>query len=350
MTPKDLGYKMPPEWTRHACTFMEWPTSEELWPGGLEEACLAYAEAARAIAMFEPVIMIVRPDRAATAARLCGPAVRILEMEHDDSWMRDNGPTFIVNARGEVAGVNWRFNAWGGKHDRWELDNLVAPRLLRYLGVPCFNAPLVLEGGSIHTDGEGTLLTTEECLLNKNRNPYFNKREIEVILKQYLGVEKVIWLRKGLDGDMTDGHVDNVACFARPGVVLAMSCSDPGDPNYEILQENMAILSAVSDAKGRKLRVIPVEQPPATYYRGTRLLLSYINFYFVNGGIILPCFGGACAATDERAARVLQSVFPDRKIVKINGLPIARGGGNVHCITQQMPAGIPEQVQGVRYA
>ncbi|MQL50740.1 agmatine deiminase [Desulfofundulus thermobenzoicus] len=350
MTPKDLGYKMPPEWTRHACTFMEWPTTEDLWPGGLDEARQAYSEVARAIARFEPVIMIVRPELSAAAARLCGPAVHIHEMEHDDSWMRDNGPTFVVNAGGEVAGINWRFNAWGGKHERWEQDNLVAPRLLDYLKVPCFNAPLVLEGGSIHTDGEGTLLTTEECLLNQNRNPHLNKTEIEKILKQYLGVDKVIWLRRGLEGDETDGHVDNVACFARPGIVLVQSCSDSGDPNCEILQENMAILRGATDAKGRKLRVIPVEQPPATYYRGVRLPLSYINFYFVNGGIVMPRFGGACAAADDHAARILRSVFPKRKIVEINGLPIARGGGNVHCITQQMPAGMPEQVREVRYA
>lgn len=343
---KDQGYRMPPEWAKHACTFMEWPTSEEYWPGGFEDARRAYAEAARAIAAFEPVTMLARPDLAAVATRLCGPAVRIMEIEHDDSWMRDNGPTFIVNTKGEIAGINWKFNAWGEKFNHWSKDNLVPPRLLEHLGVPCIDAPIVLEGGSIHVDGEGTLLTTEECLLNKNRNPHLNKKEIERVLKQYLGVEKIVWLKKGLDGDDTDGHVDNVACFAGPGTVITQVCPDPGDPNFEITRENISILRKSSDARGRKLEIVQVEQPPATFHRDARLVLSYINFYFVNGGIVMPRFGGNCAASDELAASVLKRVFPDRKVVGINGLPIARGGGNVHCITQQMPLGIPESAGG----
>lgn len=337
MNPQDLHYFMPPEWLRHTCTFMEWPVNEEQWPDIYEDATGAFAEVARAIARFEPVTMLANPGLATETARVCGPTVKILEMEHDDSWMRDNGPTFVVNPRGEMAGINWIFNAWGEKFCPRDKDNQVAPNLLKHLGVTCFNAPIVLEGGSIHVDGEGTLLTTEECLLNKNRNPHLNKEEIGEILKQYLGVEKIIWLRKGLYGDETDGHIDNVACFTRPGVLLAHKCSDPNDPNYEILKENLSILEHFTDARGRKLEVIKIELPPARYFGGNRLTLSYINFYFVNGGIIVPVFGGDCEETDRNALSVLKKTFPDREVVAVDGMPVIKGGGNVHCITQQMP-------------
>jgi len=248
--------------------------------------------------------------------------------------MRDNGPTFVVNTKGGIAGINWIFNAWGGKFP-CEKDNLVAPKLLSHLGIECFDAPFVMEGGSIHVDGEGTLLTTEECLLNKNRNPQLSREEIEVFVKRYLNIEKIVWLKKGLYGDDTDGHIDNVACFARPGVILAQTCSNTDDHNFERSRETVETLKNATDAKGRTFEIIEIEQPPAYFYQGVRLTLSYLNFYFVNGGIILPVFG---ADTDSSAVSKLKQVFPDREIVTVNGLPIARGGGNIHCATQQMPA------------
>lgn len=340
MTQQEQNYRMPAEWGPHSRTFMEWPASEEQWPGGYQDACRAYAEVARAIAGFEPVTMIVKPGISGQAAFLCGPSVDILPMEHDDAWMRDNGPTFVVGQRG-VAGVNWQFNAWGEKFSPWQEDNLVAPRLLRHFKVPCLDAPVILEGGSIHVDGEGTLLTTEQCLLNKNRNPRLEKKEIEDILKRYLGVKKIIWLKQGLDGDETDGHVDNVACFAKPGLVLVQNCHDPADPNYDIMAENMEILQEATDARGRRLEIMEFLQPAPVYLDGARLPLSYINFYFVNGGIILPSFGENFCTTDEFAAVLLRDIFPDRKVVTIDAMPIIKGGGNVHCITQQMPALVP---------
>lgn len=340
MTPQDLNYRMPPEWGVHERTFMEWPVNEEQWPGGYQDVCRAYAEVARSIAGFEPVTMIARPELAREAAFLCGPDVDILPMEHDDAWMRDNGPTFVVNQSG-VAGVNWQFNAWGEKFRPWKDDNLLTARLLNQLKLPCFDAPIVLEGGSIHVDGEGTLLTTEQCLLNKNRNPRLDRKEIEDILKQYLGVKKIIWLKRGLDGDETDGHVDNVACFAKPGLVLVQNCQDPADPNYDIMAENIEILQEATDARGRRLEIMEFQQPSPVYLDGARLPLSYVNFYFVNGGIILPCFGESFCATDEFAAALLRDIFPERKVVTIVGTSIINGGGNVHCITQQMPAIMP---------
>ena len=350
MIPQEKNFKMPAEWVRHERTFMAWPVSREQWPDGYETACRAYASVAKAISGFEPVTMIARPELAGEAAYLCGPSVDILPMEHDDAWLRDNGPTFVVSGDGHVAGISWRFNAWGGKFSPWEADALVAARLLSHLKLHCFQAPIVLEGGSIHVDGEGTLLTTEECLLNKNRNPHLSRAEIETVLQQYLGIRKIIWLKRGLDNDHTDGHVDNVACFARPGLVLAQACNDREDPNYAITQENIAILEGSRDARGRKLEVVRIQQPPPVYWHGSRLPLSYVNFYFVNGGIILPIFGGICRITDELAVALLKDIFPERKLVTVDAMPIVSGGGSVHCITQQMPAARLNEEWGSRYA
>ncbi len=340
MTPAELGYQMPPEWAEHQRTLMEWPVKEAEWPEPFEDILPAFASVVKAIARFEPVTILASPHLLEEAARFCGSGVEIMPIGHNDSWMRDNGPTFLLNQQGNLAGVNWIFNAWGGKFPS-ELDNLVAPKVLQYYHVPYFDAPIVMEGGSFHVDGEGTLLTTEECLLNPNRNPNLNREAIESYLKKYLNVSKIIWLKRGWDGDDTDGHVDNIACFAEPGVVIAQVCSDPDDPNYEISQENMEILRKATDAKGRPFQIIEIEQPPASYYGDLRLTLSYLNFYFVNNGIILPFFGNE--ATDKAAFAIIKATFPKRKIVTIDGLTIARGGGNVHCLTQQMPAGKSNQ-------
>lgn len=342
MTPKDLGYRMPAEWEKRAGTLMEWPVRREIWTDGLEKARMGYAEVANAISEFEELTMIVNPHLAHTLKSMCSSDIKILKIEHDDSWIRDNGPTFLLNDNKKLAGVNWEFNSWGGKYYPWDKDNLVAEKVLEYFGVYKFDCPIVLEGGSIHVDGEGTLITTEECLLNKNRNPEKSREEIEQILKDYLNIKKIIWLKKGLYGDETDGHVDNIACFAKPGVIVMQTCSDKNDPNYEITMENINIIERELDAKGRKLKIIKIEQPPISHYNGERLTLSYINYYPVSGGIIVPTFGEFGEDTkkaDENAVSILKEVYPNRKIVAINGIPIIKGGGNVHCITQQIPYG-----------
>jgi agmatine deiminase len=243
----------------------------------------------------------------------------------------------VVNGQGDVAGINWQFNAWGGKYAPWDLDDQVAPRILEHFGKKRFDAPLVMEGGSFHVDGEGTLITTEECLLNPNRNPHLSREQIEEALRRYLNVDTIIWLRRGLSGDETDGHVDNIACFAAPGKVILQVCNDPADENYEITQENMRILREATDARGRSLEIVPIVQPPYREHEGKRLTLSYLNFYFVNGGIILPVFGGDAEETDRLAAETLGRLFPDRVIRTVDGMGIIREGGNVHCTTQQMP-------------
>lgn len=332
---------MPAEWEVHERTLIEWPVSNSLvWPENYIEVCKGYAAVANAISEFEKVTMIVNEDSIEDARNLCNTAVELLTIPHSDAWCRDNGPTFLWNNEKKLFAVNWKFNAWGERFKPYDLDNEVAPKVLEYLKVPYRNAPIVLEGGSIHVDGEGTLLTTKECLLNTNRNPHLTQDEIEKEVMRHINVTKTLWLNHGLDGDETDGHVDNVACFAKPGVILIQTCNDPSDPNYKISQENLDILRNETDARGRKLQIIEIPQPPIRYYNEVRLTLSYLNFYFVNNGIILPVFGGDASETDKQAEEILKQVFPERKIVTVDGMALIKEGGNVHCITQQMPAGI----------
>lgn len=339
MYPKDLNYTMPAEWAKHQRTFISWPVQASMcFPDNHVSVCQGYADIIAAMAEFEPVTVLVNPDELERVNSLVGGTnVTLLPIEHSDAWLRDNGPTFVVNKEGELAGVNWKFNAWGGKYAPWDLDDKVAPQILEQLQVTRFDAPLVMEGGSIHTDGEGTLLTTEECLLNVNRNPELGRGDIENYVMKYTGTESIIWLKRGLSGDETDGHVDNIACFAAPGIVIIQVCDDPQDENYEITAENVRILENAIDAQGRKLEIIKIQQPPRVDGEDGRLTLSYLNFYFVNGGIILPVFGGTAAETDRLAEQVLTDLFPDRRIRTVNGMAVITEGGNVHCTTQQMP-------------
>ena len=334
---------MPPEWTEHTRTFISWPIQASMcYPKDYDLVCQSYAEIIQAIVDFEPVTVVVNSAELEKLSRLFhNERIELLPIMHNDAWLRDNGPTFIVNDDGGLAGVNWKFNAWGGKYAPWDLDDLVATELLKHVGLKCFDAPLVMEGGSFHVDGDGTLLTTEECLLNPNRNSEMTREQIEVELKKYLNIQKVVWLKHGLDGDETDGHVDNIACFVAPRKILMQVCNDPEDENYAITRENLMILESETDAWGRKFEIIPIQQPPKVcdLETGRRLTLSYLNFYFVNGGIILPVFGGKAKETDQLAAQILGELFPERGIRTVNGMGIIREGGNVHCTTQQMPWG-----------
>ncbi|MHB8072206.1 agmatine deiminase family protein [Desulfosporosinus fructosivorans] len=343
MYPTKLNYSMPAEWVKHSRTYISWPVQSSMcYPEDYETVCLGYTEIIQAIAEFEPVTVIANTTNLEKLSRIFqNEPVEFLYIDHNDAWLRDNGPTFLIKVTGELAGINWQFNAWGGKYAPWNLDDLVAPQILNSVGLKCFDAPLVMEGGSLHVDGEGTLLTTEQCLLNPNRNPELTKEQIEAELKKFLNVQKIIWLKKGLDGDETDGHIDNIACFVAPGKILIQVCDDPEDENYEITQDNLKLLEAETDALGRKFELIPIQQPPklCDAETGTRYTLSYLNFYFVNGGIILPVFGGEATETDGLAVQMLGKLFPERRIRTVNGMAIIREGGNVHCTTQQMPEG-----------
>ncbi|MEN0642110.1 agmatine deiminase family protein [Alkalicoccobacillus gibsonii] len=337
----DKRYTMPAEWAHHARTMIAWPVKESMvYPDQYADVCNGYEQLISAISEFEPVLVVVNPeDEESVGSRFSHAPVELVSLPHNDAWLRDNGPTFVRDGDNQLVGINWGFNAWGEKYEPWDLDDEVAPALLSFMKVPAVDAPLILEGGSIHVDGEGTLLTTEECLLNPNRNPELSKSDVEEHLQQLLGVSKIVWLPLGLEGDETDGHVDNVACFAAPSKVLLQVCNDPTDPNYERSQEHLRILSKEKDAAGRSFEVIQIEQPPYRELNGERLTLSYINFYLVNDGLILPVFGGDASEYDKKAEAVLQQAFPDRTIRTIDGMAIIAEGGNVHCTTQQVPSG-----------
>lgn len=334
-TPRAAGYRMPAEWQPHAGCWIAWPVPGETWGPGLEAARSVYAEVARAVARFEPVLVVAQPEEIRKARTLLGSEVRVEAMPLDDAWMRDIGPTFLVDDAGGLAGVDWRFNAWGRPEWAHQRDAAVAAAVIAWAGAVHFRAPFVLEGGSIHVDGAGSLLTTEQCLLNPNRNPGADRGTVEGWLRDYLGAEQVLWLGRGLHDDHTDGHVDNLACFVAPGVVLALGSSDPGDDNYEPLQENLQRLRGARDAQDRVLEIHVVEQPPPRYEGLHRLAQSYINFYIANGGVVMPSFD---APEHDAAARaVIGELFPDRELVQVRVLDILPGGGGIHCITQQQP-------------
>ncbi|CAO3444853.1 Agmatine deiminase (EC 3.5.3.12) [Azospirillum argentinense] len=335
-TPAAEGFTMPGEWARHTRCWMAWPCRPETWPeGAFDAAAAAYTDVARAISRFEPVTMVCDPADVADASLACGPGVEILPLPISDSWIRDTGPSFVTDGKGQVAGVHWRFNAWGGNYPDSAKDQQVGRLMLDHLGLRRFEAPLVMEGGSFHVDGEGTLLTTEQCLLNPNRNPNLGKAEIEELLKEHLGISSVIWLGEGYQDDETDGHIDEIALFVKPGVVMAITTDDPGDANFKAFQDNLDRLKRARDAQGRELEVIPVRQPARRDENGVRLTLSYTNLYIANGGIVMPAFEDSA---DDEAFRIVRRAFPDREVVQVPALDIVRGGGGIHCITQQQPA------------
>lgn len=333
-TPAAKGFLMPAEWQAHERCWMAWPCRQETWGDRLGDARAAYAEVAQAISEFEPVTMIANAADVATASMKCGRGVDVLPMEIDDSWMRDTGPTFLLDGAGGIAACDWRFNAWGQKYDYYSNDAKLAGNLLTHLGIERFEAPAVLEGGAIHSDGEGTILTTETVMLNPNRNPGMDKAAAEQLLADWLGAKKVIWLPAGLHMDETDGHVDNIVCFVRPGVVVAASCPDEDDPNFEILGNNIELLRSSTDARGRTLEVVTVDQPARMEEDGQRLSSSYINFYIANGGIVMPSFEDR---RDGAARRTIAQLFPHRRVVQVPAVDIVCGGGGIHCITQQQP-------------
>ena len=336
MVPAQAGFRMPAEWAAHERCFMAFPCRAELWGAGLADARAAYAAVAHAVGEFEPVTMLVRPEDKAVAAKLLSREVELWEMPLNDSWARDFCPTFVTNGDGAVAGVSWQFNCWGENFPDYADDAKVAGRVLERLGARRFDAPFVLEGGAIHVDGDGTVLTTEECLLHPNRNPKLSRDEIEANLKDWLGVEAVLWLGRGYEGDDTNGHIDEIACFAAPGVVLATECRDKDDANFTVLAENFRRLAEMHDAKGRRLTVMPLPQPRRRDLNGLRLTLSYTNFFIANGGIVMSGFDDPA---DDHARGVLQEAFPTHKILQRPALPITAGGGGIHCITQQLPSG-----------
>ncbi|MGW6919313.1 agmatine deiminase family protein [Kitasatospora sp. NPDC054939] len=335
-----MSFRMPAEWTEHERCLMAWPTRPDLWGATLDEARREYAEVARAIAAFEPVTMVASPGQGEEARALCGDGIEVVELPIDDSWFRDSAPIFVLGPDGRRAGVDFRFNAWGGKHHPYDTDDRIAGVLLERMGVERIDSRMILEGGAVTVDGEGTLITTEQCLLHPNRNPGMAKDEIEAELIAKLGVSTVIWLPYGglLDTE-TDGHVDGVCAFVAPGKVVVQLPSDPEHPDYFRMRENRAVLEAAVDARGRRLEIVDLPQSAFVEVDGTRVEVGYLNFYVANGGVVVPVAG--VPEQDEGALAVIAAALPGRKVVGVRSRVIAFGGGGVHCITQQVPVARP---------
>jgi len=357
-TPQQDNFRMPGEFEPHDKCWILWPEREDTWRLNAVPAQENFTKVAQAISGFESVVVGVSAWQFEKARKILPPDIKIVEIESDDAWMRDVGPTFVKNDRGEIRGVDWKFNAWGGLkgglYYPWDKDSNVAASVLGYESIDRYEASIILEGGSIHTDGEGTLITTRECLLNSNRNPDLSQNDIENYLKEYLNVEKILWLDKGVYMDETDGHVDNLCCFIKPAEVLLLWTDDQSDPQYEISIDAYERLSNAVDAQGRKLKIHKIHQPGPLYMTkeetltidknpdaasriaGNRLSGSYVNFYMANGGIVMPFFNDPY---DQKAFEILVALFPDRKVVGVYAREILLGGGNIHCITQQQPSG-----------
>jgi len=356
-TPRTDGFYMPPEFAPHAGTWMLFPSRPDNWRENARPAQAAFAAVALAIAGFEQVTVGVPAPLLSLALSLLPPPIRLLEMESNDAWMRDVGATFLLHPGGGRRGVDWVFNAWGGKvnglYAPWDADDAVAAQMLRHENAARYRAPLVLEGGSIHVDGQGTCLTTAECLLHPGRNPHLSQAQIESLLMDYLNVEKVLWIPRGVFNDETTGHVDNLACYLRPAEIALTWTNDKTDPQYERSAEALDYLQSQTDARGRRLKVHKIPQPGPLYLRpeeaagvqpapgthprraGERMAGSYVNFYLCNGAAIIPTFD---APQDAEALQMLQNLLPERRVVPVAGREILLGGGNVHCITQQVPA------------
>lgn len=357
-TPTADGYRMPGEWAHHTGCWLAWPERPDNWRLGGKPAQQAFVRVAEAIADTEQVTMVVSAGQFDNARSHLSDRIRVIEISNDDSWLRDDAPTFVVDDAGDVRGVDWDFNAWGGLVDGlyfpWANDDAMARKILEIERVDRYKADFVLEGGSIDVDGEGTVLVTAECLLSPGRNPHLTKDEIDQRLREYLGAEKVIWLPYGVYLDETNGHVDNFCRFVAPGSVMLTWTDDESDPQYERSAAALEVLRAEKDARGRTLEVVKIHQPGPIFITqeesegvdavagtlpreaGDRLAGSYVNSYIGNGVVVLPVFDDP---HDAAAVEAYTRLFPGRRVVPVPGREILLGGGNVHCITQQQPSG-----------
>jgi agmatine deiminase len=354
-TPSADGFRMPAEWEPQSNVWMIWPERPDNWRLGAKPAQAAFTAVASAIARFTPVTMMVSARQYANARATLPAGIRVVEASSNDCWARDTGATFLTNAAGELRGVDWPFNAWGGLQNGlyfpWDQDDAIAAKMLEIERAPRYRAPITLEGGAIHTDGQGTILTTEACLLAADRNPGITRAAAEDFLKSYLGAAKVLWLGAGVPFDETGGHVDNIACFVKPGVVLLTWTDDATDPLHEICRDAETRLTTSTDAQGRAITVERIPMPTPIFYtaeeaagidrthatareEGGRLAASYVNFLITNNAVIAPSFN---VPTDEPARATLARLFPAHDIIMLPGREILLGGGNIHCITQQQP-------------
>ena len=356
--PKTDGFRMPGEFERHEGTYMIWPERTDNWRNGAKNAQKVFGDVATEIGKFEKITMLVSNVQYDNARNILPEYVRVIEMSSDDSWIRDCGPTFVINKTGNVRAVDWTFNAWGGLVDGlyfpWDKDDHIAAKLCDMEQVDRYRTEgFVLEGGSIYVDGEGTAMVTKECLLSKGRNPYLNQGEIERMLEEYLNVDKVLWLPYGTFNDETNGHVDNICSFIKPGEVVLAWTQDTKDPQYAMSNADLDYLQNQTDARKRKIKVHKLPFPAPMFItkeesggvdqisrtkprrEGDRMAGSYVNYYVCNGAVIMPGFDDP---NDLPAKEKLEELYPDRKVIQIYTREILLGGGNIHCITQQLPA------------
>lgn len=338
------SYRMPAEWEPHEGTWLAWPHNEDHWPGNFSPIPRLYSEIIRALASSEKVFVCVNDrsmeERARAVlqhAEINGDLLKQVSFFHistDASWSRDHGPIFVKDRNGQLTIVDWVFNAWGGKYPPWDQDDAVPLHVGRILKLPFVQPGIVLEGGSIDVNGKGTLLTTEQCLLNQNRNPQLERRQIEEYLRQYLGATNVLWLKEGIVGDDTDGHVDDLARFVNERTVVCVVEKNEHDENYAILKRNCEDLTRMKDQDGKFLEVVTLPMPDPVFYEGHRLPASYANFYISNRAVLAPTFR---TPQDNEAMKTLSILFPDRNVIGIDCVDLVWGLGTLHCSTQQQP-------------
>jgi agmatine deiminase len=343
LTPASLGFTMPAEWTPHAATWMGWPFDDVNWEGYLEAARADFTQLIRTIANYEKVYVSYHDQESlADAKRRLGQTKQGLHNIYfrqtalDDIWFRDSGPMFIQNPQGKIALTDWQFNAWGNRFE-WHNDIQVPKSIAKELNMKRFEVPIVMEGGALDINNRGVLLTTKQCLLNKNRNPHLSQPHIEQYLKDYLGAKQILWLEKGLEGDKTDGHVDTITRFAADDTIITSICEDKSDSNYEPMQENLELLKKARQSSGHPYNIIELPLPTQKrYVADERLPMTYANFYIGNGFVVMPTYN---EPNDQRAQNSLQHTFPTHKVIALPSLGIIAGGGSFHCVTQQQPTG-----------
>ena len=343
-TPRSLGYSMPAEWMPHRATWLSWPHNRETWPTQLETVQEVWLQMIQALTPHEQVALLVNDEQTQqdVSARLKGAGaamtnISILKIPSMDVWMRDYGPTFLIRADSEnpLAFNDWIFNGWGRKYKSYEEDDRIAEDIASFLKVPVFKHAVVLEGGSIEVNGAGTCLVTEQCLLNRNRNPDMSREEIEQFLKDALSISHLIWLGEGIIGDDTDGHIDDIARFINPTTIVCVLEANPNDENYAPLRENYERLQGAQDQDGKKISVVTLPCPAPVEYEGARLPASYANFYIANEVVIVPLFDDS---NDRKAFGILQELFPDRRVTGLPCRTVVAGLGAIHCVTQQEPS------------
>ena len=342
-TPRQLGYRFPAEWEPQAATWFSWPHNKETWPGKFEPIPGVFTNIVKTLAPYQHVNINVVDDAMAddvrsrlSNAKVDSSQFTLFKIPTNDTWSRDHGPAFVVNpnAPEPLAIIDWGFNAWGGKYLPYDLDDNVPSRIAELRKLPAFHPGIIMEGGSIDVNGEGCLLTSRSCLLNKNRNPALNQKEIEKYLGEYYNIEKVLWVDEGIAGDDTDGHIDDSARFVSPNTIAAIVEKNPADKNYDILRKNLLELRAMTDTKGDRFRIVELPMPAPQFFNEQRLPASYANFLIANNIVLVPTFRDSSDAT---AIEILQREFQDRTVVGIDCVDLVLGLGTLHCISQQEP-------------